>query len=335
MKRTSLLLAAACLAPAAFGGDVTVRADVTVTSITGPGLQDPTLAALQVGDTMQFSYEVNLATSMPGPNGTEYTLNFAESEVRIGTTVVSAMSTQGPGCTLHDDMLDLFICTMSLPGGANALSGMFDPNGGLLSSEDLSALIGAPLPSGGSLVEVAYISDMNTNVECSLTQLEVFSSGPAPLATFCDPNNANSTGGSTTLSGVLGTGVQSGLRLDVSGGVPAEFGYFLIGSSFNEPGTTISDGRLCLTLGGGNQIGRYNFGSTTRSIGSFDGAGNFRNLSGTATSNGGFGYDVASATPMGGTITSGSTWHFQLWHRDTAAGAGNSNFSNGVSVTFP
>jgi hypothetical protein len=30
----------------------------------------------------------------------------------------------------------------------------------------------------------------------------------------------------------------------------------------------------------------------------------------------------------------GDTWHFQAWFRDTAAAAGSSNFTNGLSVTF-
>ncbi|MEZ5974834.1 MAG: hypothetical protein R3E96_08315 [Planctomycetota bacterium] len=34
------------------------------------------------------------------------------------------------------------------------------------------------------------------------------------------------------------------------------------------------------------------------------------------------------------TIQAGDTWHFQLWYRDTPAGTGHSNLSNGVSYTF-
>jgi hypothetical protein len=30
----------------------------------------------------------------------------------------------------------------------------------------------------------------------------------------------------------------------------------------------------------------------------------------------------------------GDTWHFQGWYRDTPAGSGQSNFTNGLSVTF-
>ncbi len=174
--------------------------------------------------------------------------------------------------------------------------------------------------------------------QCNNYDMTITGSGCGPTSVgtpFCDPMDPNSTTMSTALIGTLGTGVESGLRLEASNGVPSEFGYFLIGTGVDDPGIVISNGRLCLAVTGGNQFGRYNFGTTTNSIGAFDAAGDFQNLVGTATSNGGYGYDVATSNPLGGTIMSGSTWHFQLWHRDTPAGAGSSNFSNGLSVTFP
>jgi hypothetical protein len=33
-------------------------------------------------------------------------------------------------------------------------------------------------------------------------------------------------------------------------------------------------------------------------------------------------------------ITAGSTWYFQFWFRDPAAGARNVNLSNGLAATF-
>ncbi len=180
-------------------------------------------------------------------------------------------------------------------------------------------------------------SDSNTG-NCNDYDLQIIGSGCAPTSDgtpFCDPMDVNSTGLSTTMVGFLGTGVESGLRLEASNGVPGEFGYFLIGTGVNDPGIVISDGRLCLAVTGGNQFGRYNFGTTTNSIGQFDAAGDFQNLLGTATSNGGYGYDVALANPLGGMIMSGETWNFQLWHRDTPSGVGRSNFSNGLTVMFP
>ena len=154
------------------------------------------------------------------------------------------------------------------------------------------------------------------------------------IPTFCDPADPNSTGLPTVLSGTLGGAIGSGLHLGCTQGPPNEFGYFLVGTGSSEPGTPISQGHLCLAQTGGNQIGRYNItGTTWNSLGQFDTAGILQNLVGTGTSAGGTGFDVPSSVPsIGGTIISGSTWHFQLWHREAMS---NSNFSNGLSVTFP
>jgi hypothetical protein len=35
-----------------------------------------------------------------------------------------------------------------------------------------------------------------------------------------------------------------------------------------------------------------------------------------------------------GAITAGSTWNFQFWYRDVAAGGAQFNLSNGLQVTF-
>ncbi len=40
------------------------------------------------------------------------------------------------------------------------------------------------------------------------------------------------------------------------------------------------------------------------------------------------------ADPVAGQVVSGSTWNFQSWFRDTAAGGSGFNFSDGISVTF-
>ncbi|MCB9908360.1 MAG: hypothetical protein H6830_11630 [Planctomycetes bacterium] len=149
---------------------------------------------------------------------------------------------------------------------------------------------------------------------------------------FCDPMNPNSTGASTHLSGNFGTGVGSDLHLEATSGPPTQFGYFLIGTAPSDPGIVVSQGRLCLSVSGGNVFGRYNVpGGSLNSVGLFDAGGVLQNLVSTSTV--GSGFDVPSTVPISGspTITAGSTWHFQLWHRENA---GASNFSNGLSVTF-
>ncbi len=154
---------------------------------------------------------------------------------------------------------------------------------------------------------------------------------------FCQPANLNCNGTSTTLSGQFGTGLGSDLHLSATHGPSNEFGYFLVSAGFSEPGIALSRGRFCL-LDGVNPFGRYNVNNTSfNSIGIFSADGQtFNNLSGTGTSAGNTGFDVPANAPVAGNpLLSGSTWNFQLWHRDSCAAAGESNFSNGLSVTIP
>ena len=165
---------------------------------------------------------------------------------------------------------------------------------------------------------------------------ELAAGGDPSVTPFCGPANANSTGGPAVLTGMTGTGIGSGLHLEVSGGPDMEFGYFLVGTTTQTmPPIPISNGLLCLSVTGGSVFGRYNVsGGPLNSIGAFDATGVFQNLVGTSTV--GSGFDVPNTIPIPGNpmIMAGDTWHFQLWYRDTPQGVGNSNLSNGVSVTF-
>ncbi|MCP5021981.1 MAG: hypothetical protein GY930_09395 [bacterium] len=158
---------------------------------------------------------------------------------------------------------------------------------------------------------------------------------------FCDPSSANSTGLSTSLSGsfLAGNGIGGGLsdlHLECTNGIANQLGYFLVGSTATDPGLSVSNGTLCLA---GGPFYRYNMiGTTSNSVGIFDAGGTLVNVAGTS-SVGPVGSETGFDVPDGvaGTsmaITAGSTWHFQVWHRDTPAGVGTSNFSNGLSVTF-
>ena len=156
---------------------------------------------------------------------------------------------------------------------------------------------------------------------------------PGAFESFCDPMSQNSTGQSTRINGYFGTGVGSDLHLDSTQGPPNQFGYFLVGSAASSIGTTpLGNGSLCLATGAGNSLGRFNVsGGVWNSFGLFDLNGDLTNIVGTSST--GFGFDVPASLPLPGTpmIQSGQTWHFQLWHREDA---GQSNFSNGLSVTF-
>jgi hypothetical protein len=151
---------------------------------------------------------------------------------------------------------------------------------------------------------------------------------------FCDPANNNSTGASAVLTGTRGTGIGSDLHLDVTSGVPGQLAYMLVGNEATS-GIIVSDGLFCLVGTPTAQFFRYNkAGTDMDSIGGFDPAGMMINASGTSTT--GFGFDVPSTIPdtVPIAILAGDTWHFQCWYRDTPSGAGSSNFTNGLSVTF-
>ncbi len=167
------------------------------------------------------------------------------------------------------------------------------------------------------------------------------SCGGTGFTTFCDPNNVNSTGASTQLAGswLTGGGIGSGmsdLHLECTSGVPSHLGYFLVGATGDGPGIQLGNGQFC--LGSGPNY-RYNVaGTTSNSVGIFNAAGVLENFAGTSSVGPvGFetGFDVPDA--VAGTaqvITAGSTWHFQVWHRDTEDGVTTSNLSNGLSVSF-
>ncbi len=150
---------------------------------------------------------------------------------------------------------------------------------------------------------------------------------------FCAPANNNSTG----MPGQLSGGVTGGnLHLEATSGPAGEFGYFLIGTDTNTTSPiALGSGLLCLAVGAGNSIGRYNVATTQfNSLGQFDASGVLQNVAGTSTI--GSGFDVPVTVPISGSpmILAGQTWHFQCWFRDTPGGPGNSNFTNGLSVDF-
>ena len=96
----------------------------------------------------------------------------------------------------------------------------------------------------------------------------------------------------------------------------------------NPSGVAVSQGLLCLSP----PLGRYNAsaGPGLNSLGAFDASGVFQSLGGGSATGPGFDVPAVLPSPPGGVVTSGQTWHFQLWFRDGSV----SNFSDALSVTF-
>ena len=245
-------------------------------------------------------------------NGSHFRTFFIVNEVKLKVDSTSMVTFGGGGNPVN-------LSTVDIASGAMVFFLLEDVQA--FTSEHLSkfSVEGVPAVIGGNLL---VVSDGATG--CIL-------STPGLGLTFCDPADPNSTGASTRLSGALTAPSGSGLHLEANSGPPSQFSYFLIGTNFSDPGIPLGQGHLCLTVGGGNQIGRYNIaGSSFNSLGRFDAAGVLQNFTGTSST--GSGFDVPSTIPsIGGTIGMGQTWHFQLWHREPGGG---SNFSNGLTVPF-
>ncbi len=195
-------------------------------------------------------------------------------------------------------------------------------------------------PQSGARVELAGITGCGSS--CRQYTAIAIPHSVAPVGnTYCGPANFNSTGRSTGLEGrrLTGGGIgggQTDLHLECTRGVPGEFGYLLVGFSRSDPPLIVGGGLFCVT---GSGFYRYNVANTpANSVGVFDASGILVNTVGTSSvgpSGRETGFDVPDL--MVGSmmaITAGSTWHFQVWHRDSPAGPGHSNFSNALSVNF-
>ena len=155
----------------------------------------------------------------------------------------------------------------------------------------------------------------------------------------CDPASSHYQGPYAKMgASYFGSGIGSGLHLEVTDGPVGEFGFLLVSATANGA-QPLSNGTLCLDL----PLGRYNSqvaGHQNRpalnSLGMFDASGRLQLLSGTPSASTGF--DVPSElpfTPPGQGIVPGSTWVFQAWFRDQNVVPGDaSNLSNTLEVTF-
>jgi len=181
------------------------------------------------------------------------------------------------------------------------------------------------------ILEVFMPGSPGPQSRCRTYDLVISGSGDCGAgSTVCDATHTSSTYGSY-LSGSFGNTQGSGLYLRALAGPPGEFGYFVVGTQTDlSASVAVGNGFLCA----GGTVGRYNFGQLTNSLGLFDSQGEFENLVGTATTHGGYGFDVPNDLPLPGAplIQLGSTYTFQLWFRDGGAGVGQSNVSSAYEV---
>jgi hypothetical protein len=212
--------------------------------------------------------------------------------------------------------------------------GLFDTADALSVSPDGSqSFVSAMNPDRGLIIDnqtgvVVHSIPLPGTVGCGCM---IHSAWRGPMTEgdlYCSPAIPNSTGQGTTLATSDASGPTL-FHLEATNGPPNEFGFFLVAAGVQAPGFLVGQGVLCLSL----PVGRYNAnaGPSFNSLGQFDAAGVLQNLLGTSTSGSGFDIPTALPNPPGGSITPGTTWAFQLWHRDAPA---TSNFSDALVVAF-
>lgn len=300
------------------------------------------LPIAQVGSVC-VEYELSLSSS-PDPCAGVPDDEFEDNDSCDRAITVS----NGVFAPLWIDAEDDDFYRLCVPAGGMLEVGLVFPDNVLAIDGELTSACGGT-PVGTSSVNVDRVELRYENVtgamqdlrlrvfnrpillDCGQYEMSITGACTDVGSTLCDPASVNVAGTRARISGQFGTGSGSGLHLEVVGGPPATFGYFLASASFSEPGTVVGNGSLCLT----GTVERFDgrAGTAFGSIGAFDDRGRLVNASG--TSGIGTGFDVPSSLPfIGSTIQPGDSWSFQLWYRDAGSSGATFNFSDGVSVTF-
>ena len=157
-----------------------------------------------------------------------------------------------------------------------------------------------------------------SNSDCNNYDLSIDFAGGGIGTNYCVAA-PNSTGVISLISAAGNTSVsQNDLRLSAKQLPQDSFGFFLASqtqSFVTNPGG--SQGNLCL----GGSIGRFN-----EMIQNTGGSGRLD-----------INVDLNAVPQPDGPVpaSSGETWHFQVWHRDTSpTGASSSNFTNGILLVL-
>lgn len=301
-----------------------------------PGPIGETLAVLMVGDSGSnrgvIEDEISFLSSMP-PSGYFYNgdQNFIENGDNLTFLLVSGFTeAAGDDLDLDDDGVFEFTPWVTVIDSVSLVAAPSVDDGPIY-SPNVVGPDGQFLP--GHVRVCSGVWEIG-EFDASLSDDSLGARNPCgtnAVVGYCDPANVNSTGLSAQLTYSYAPAPwNTHYSLDVLNGPPNEFGYFLVGSA-TAPPVAVSNGLLCLAGSGGNVIGRYNVltpGSDLNGVGQFNAVGNFRVSSPL--------WSIPNTLPLAGQplLMPGSTWHFQLWYRDTASGAGASNFSNGLSISF-
>lgn len=203
-----------------------------------------------------------------------------------------------------------------IPGGlfTGACSGMDD---GLHRPSGTSLIYAGPTSQFGwwASTSVVTYADAGTTFTNDLTVTTTYEFPEISAGSVCDPLAANSTGSAGSLT-AYGDAALDGFVILQAESLPANAFTLVAFSDSLQPPAPIGFGQATLCLGGTVYRWLDSVGLTDAN-GAFEVEGHFADL----------------PAPVGA-FTPGSTWSFQVFHRDTIGGAASANSTSAVSITF-
>ena len=306
MKRPlSTFTALSILVATAVAGDVRIELTGTVCSnsySSGP------FAGASPGDVAVLTYEViTPGTDVVAGQLTNYDIDLSTFDLDINGSTGAALA--GPSTLqIQNDFpaADGFRINASPLATGEFFSSGFGTGGGFFSSTDLSLLLGM-YDAAANLTSFDYV------IQGQGGMMEIFPEtlviGLPSLGTNYCVATVNSSGLAAQMSAVgSDVAADQDLTLVTDGVVPGVPGLYFFGP--NAIQVPFGNGFRCVG------------GSTSRVQ-----PAAFADAQGRATR------VLDFNAPYGGTITSGACLHFQLWYRDSMAGAGF-NLSDGLKIQF-
>ncbi|HPF14536.1 MAG: hypothetical protein H6830_12940 [Planctomycetes bacterium] len=323
MKKTLLLalLSGVVFASPGLAGDLLITFEGHVTQIMGSGMPSGPFVAAQVGDAMRCSLEFEQPPPLPFDT-VFYTADFDSLSLRIGQGEETGNIPAGMIALVGNDVpypsfptVDFLSFQFPTIGLGNVSILVEDPQGQIFSTNYLSAIPGPRLVPSSSYLEVRYLNTTD-GIRVRLDQMAIYRMEDQG-STYCAPAAINSLGVSGTLE-ANGSDYAAAERLVLLADyLPSQqFALLLAGTAQASPTVpTGSQGNLCI----GGTLARFNQLLTNTDNGL------------TAR----FDLDPFEVPLAPGTlpIVAGSTYHFQVWYRDSNPSP-TSNFTEALSVTF-
>jgi hypothetical protein len=331
--------AALTLSALASANDFTLRIECTLSAIDGLGAALPPFSNAQIGDPLVVEYVLDVPGQLNsaalfvngGPiPGVEYQIDYAASKATfLGQSLPLTDTVPLP----YEDGVTLASAVNGVLGYSGVANGVFSltlidfiqPGGAVISSDDLAALSGSTIPTGGLLTSIVAYSETFPNFDGVVFTVDRVSVAPfvAPPVTYC--TSGTSTSGCTptiSASGQPSASAASSCTLSVANLEGQKQGlifYGLDNSGFSPlPWSATSTSFFCVKSPTQRTLPQLSGGTPGQCDGAF--TLDWNNF-------------LATFAALGEPFAAGDKLYAQGWYRDPPASK-TTNLTNAVELTF-